>query len=118
MKENHKEWSFVLGRFQCKKPHAGHTGIIYQLLKEGKNVCIGLREEDGGEKNPYTQEERKEAFQEIFGKEIHEGRVCILYVPDIIEIVYGRTPGWDIKEVRLSKEVENISGTKMREQGK
>ena len=118
MVEEHKEWSFVLGRFQCKKPHAGHTGIIYQLLKEGKNVCIGLRKEDGGEKNPYTQQERWNAFYEIFKEEVLDGRVCIIKVPDIIEIVYGRTPGWGIREVRLSKDIEDISGTKMREEGK
>lgn len=116
MKSNHKEYSLVIGRFQCLPPHDGHVELIKTLLKEGKNVCIALREADLSEKNPYTSIDRRIAFENIFKQDILKGRVKIIDLPDVVEVVYGRTPGWKIREVRLSKELESISGTKMRKQ--
>lgn len=111
----HKQYSMILGRFQCK-PHKGHQGLINQLLKEGKNILIVLRKEDKSEKNPYTIEQRKTWFKQIYKKEIKNKRIRIIGCEDVIEIVYGRKPGWGIREVRLSKKLEDISGTKMREE--
>ena len=92
MKE-HKEYTLLLGRYQCLPPHDGHCGLVRALLEEGKNVVIGLREEDGTDKNPYTQAQRTVEFEKIFKKEIEEGRVIIVNFPDIVEVAYGRTPG-------------------------
>lgn len=114
MKKEHKIYEFVIGRFQCLPPHFGHLELIRTVLKEGKNVCIALREADGGEKNPYSFQERHRAFMKIFGKEVSEGKVKIIKIPDIENVIYGRKPGWGIREVRLSKKLESISGTKIR----
>ena len=114
MNKNHKIYEFVIGRFQCLPPHFGHLQLIRTVLKEGKNVCIALREADGGDKNPYSYEERHRAFQKIFNKEISEGTVKIIKIPDIENVIYGRKPGWGIREVRLDKKLEDISGTEMR----
>ncbi len=116
--KEHKVYEFVIGRFQCLPPHDGHLELIRTVLKEDKNVCIALRENDGGKKNPYSYEERHRAFQKIFSEEIGEGRVKIIKIPDIENVVYGRKPGWGIREVRLNKKLEDISGTKMREKRK
>jgi nicotinamide mononucleotide adenylyltransferase len=114
VKLNHKEYSLVIGRFQCIPPHDGHVELIRTLLREGKNVCIALREADLSEKNPYTSIDRRIAFENIFKREIMRGSVKIIDLPDVVEVVYGRTPGWKIREVRLSENLESISGTKMR----
>jgi len=110
----HKEWTMLLGRFQCIPPHAGHQALVESLLDEGKNVLIGLRKEDGTDKNPYTLSQRTIAFWLMYEKEIEEGRVSIVPLPDIVEIAYGRTPGWKIKEIKLENNLEKISGTEMR----
>ena len=110
----HKQWTLLLGRFQCLPPHAGHIALIKTLLKEGKNVAIGLREADYTEKNPYSTSERYNAFRKIFADEIIEGKIRILGLPDINEIAYGRTPGWNIKEIKLSEDLEKISATERR----
>jgi len=112
--KRHKQYSLVLGRFQCIPPHKGHQELIRTLLREGKNVLIALRKEDGTEKNPYTIEERKKAFEQIFKKEIEEGRVKIIGIEDVVEVVFGRAPGWKIREIRLSPELEKISATEIR----
>jgi len=115
MKKEHKIYEFIIGRFQCLPPHNGHLQLIRTILKEDKNVCIALREADGGDKNPYSYEERHRAFQKIFIKEIGEGKLKIIKIPDIENVIYGRKPGWGIRQIKLSKELENISGTKIRE---
>ncbi len=117
-KKKHKIYEFIIGRFQCLSPHKGHLELIRAVLKEGKNVCIALREADGSEKNPYSFQERQKVFAKIFAKEIKKDKVKIIKIPDIENVVYGRTPGWGIREVRLSKKLESISGTKMREKNR
>lgn len=114
MNKKHKIYEFVIGRFQCLPPHDGHLELIRTLLRDGKNVCIALREADGTDKNPYSFQERHRHFYNIFKNEVAEGTVKIIKIPDIENVVYGRLPGWGIREVRLSKNLEDISGTKMR----
>ena len=41
-------------------------------------------------------------------------KVKIISIPDIDSINYGRDVVYDIREIRLDKEVENISSTKLR----
>ncbi len=112
----HKQYTMLLGRYQCLPPHLGHQSLVLQLLKEGKNVLIVLRKSDGTDKNPYTIEQRKQAFEKIFKKELKETRVKIIGFEDVIEIAYGRTPGWGIREIKLAPEIEAISGTKLRKE--
>ena len=118
MQKQKKIYSLVIGRFQVIPPHKGHLTLINTLLKEGKNVCIALRDTPQDKKNPYSFHERFQAFQKIYIREIAEQRVKVIKIPDIEDVVYGRKVGWGIREIRLDKEIENISGTKIREQGK
>jgi len=108
----------ILGRFQCIPPHEGHIKLIEHVLDEGKNVCIALRENDGSDKNPYSFRERKEAFLKIFNQEIIEGRLKIIEIPDITELVHGRGVGWKVTEISLSKKIELISATEKRKERK
>ena len=108
------KYSLVIGRFQCLPPHQGHLRLIRKVLDEGKNVLIALRKEDGSKDNPYTQLEREIAFKKFFKKEIKEGRIKIIWIDDIEEVVYGRKVGWDVREIKLDKDTEKISATKIR----
>ena len=51
-----------------------------------------------------------------------EGRFKVMLVPNITNICYGRGVGYKIEEIELSKEIQEISATKirakMREEGK
>ena len=51
-----------------------------------------------------------------------EGRFKIILMPNITNICYGRGVGYKIEEIELSKEIQEISATKirakMREEGK
>ena len=114
--KEHKIYTLTIGRFQCEVPHEGHIKLIRSILNEGKNVCIALRKEDGTKNNPYTQKQRKEAFKKIFWKEILEEKVIIEPICDIDEIAYGRSVGYKFREIRLDKETEKISATKIRKQ--
>jgi len=113
-----KEWSLLIGRFQCIPPHEGHIRLIRAILDEGKNVVIGFRAADGTEKNPYTFVERKNAFMQAFLEEYKAGRLFMLHLPDVTEVVHGRRVGWSVREIKLPDEIEAISGTQMREEGK
>ena len=104
----------MIGRWQCLPPHEGHLGLIRMVLREGNKVCIALRKEDGTDKNPYTQKERREAFRKIFGEEIRKGKIRIINIPDVKEVIHGRDVGWGIREIRLDKETEAISATEVR----
>lgn len=111
-----KIYSLVIGRFQCIPPHKGHLTLINTVLKEGKNVCIALRDTDVDEKNPYDYVQRQRAFYKIYAKEIAEGKVKVIKIPDITDVVFGRKVGWGLREIRLDKSIENISATKIREE--
>ena len=51
-----------------------------------------------------------------------EGQFKVMLVPNITNICYGRGVGYKIEEIELSKEIQEISATKirakMREEGK
>jgi len=110
----HKEWTLLLGRWQVPEPHEGHRFLINKLLNEDKNVIIGLKKENGDDNNPYTSEQRKIQFEKLYYKEIEEGRLMILCLPDIVEIAHGRKVGWSVREIKVPDEIAKISGTDIR----
>jgi len=109
-------YSLFIGRFQ--PPHEGHITLMRKVLEEGGKVCIGLRDTKIDEKNPYNVEERTELFRKFFKEEMENKSVIIVGLPDIKEVVFGRTPGWKIRQIRLDKKLENISATKIRNEQK
>jgi len=110
------DWSLFIGRFQPL--HEGHIKLIRTVLNEGGKVCIGLRDTPINDKNPFTIEQRCRMFEKEFKKEIEENRLKIVVLPDIKEVCHGRKVGWYVREIRLDKETESISATKIREKWK
>lgn len=104
--------SLFIGRYQPL--HNGHIKLIKKVLEdEGKSVVIGLRDTPIDESNPFTIEERKEMFNKIFGS-----RVKVIVVPDIKEVCFGRNVGYSIRRIRLNRQIEDISATKIRNSSK
>ena len=103
------KYSLFIGRWQTW--HEGHQWLIDQRLKEGKNVCIAVREVPSDENNPRPAWEVTGDLKRRF---LHDKRVEIIMIPDIESINYGRDVGYEVIEHAPSKEVKEISGTKIR----
>lgn len=106
-------YELFIGRWQPL--HLGHRTIINKVLDEGKNVLIMCRETGINEKNPFTFEERVGFFLDHYQKEIQEGRMKIISIPDIASVNIGRKVGYDIVQHTVDEETANISATSIRE---
>lgn len=100
------KYSLFIGRYQPL--HEGHIKLIRSVIAEGKNVCVALRDTEIDNNNPYSTIERIAMFNKLLPE------VKVIVIPDIEEVCYGREVGWGIREIRLDKEIENISATKIR----
>lgn len=107
-----RKYDYFVGRYQPL--HKGHIKLIRKILKEGKNVCIAIRDTKKSKKDPYDYEERNAMFIKEFKKEIIECRMKIICIPDVENFCHGRQVGWGIREIKLSKNIEKISATKIR----
>ncbi len=105
-------FSMFLGRWQPL--HDGHKGLFNQALSFGKNVCIMIRETSIDEKNPFSSLEVKKTIEDYYAKEVKEGRVIVMVVPNITSINFGRGVGYDIVEHIPPAEISEISATKIR----
>ena len=75
------KYSLFIGRWQPW--HDGHRWLIDQRLKEGKNVCIAVRETDVDESNPFSTEEVIKNISDNLSDLISEGRIKVIAIPDI-----------------------------------
>lgn len=111
------KYSMFIGRWQPL--HKGHLWLINERLKEGKNICLAIRDVETDDKNPWTAKEIEEMIHEGELKElIDEGKVVTTIIPDIESINYGRGVGYDVIEHVPPKDIHDISATKIREQMK
>lgn len=108
------KYSLFIGRWQPW--HEGHKWLIDQRLKEGKKVCIAVRDVEPSEDQPWTADEIVQNVKEQLYFEITEDKVKIIKIPDIESVNYGRGVGYDIIEHTPPQQVEEISATKIREQ--
>ena len=103
-------YSMFIGRWQTW--HDGHKWLIDQRLKEGKNVCIAIRDVAPDEKNPRNAHQIKQGLEHKF---INDKQIKVIVIPDIESVNYGRTVGYEIIEHLPPEEIKEISGTKIRE---
>ena len=108
------KYSLFIGRWQPW--HDGHQWLIDQRLKEGKNVCIAIRDVEPNENQPWTAQQIKDNLKIRFFKEITEDRIRVITIPDIESVNYGRGVGYEIIEHVPPTDVKEISATKIREQ--
>lgn len=111
-RESHKYVMF-LGRWSPF--HEGHKELIERAaLRKGKKALILVRDTPRDEDNPWSFNSRKTRIEHSLKE--WRGQFKIRKVEDIEEIAYGRKVGYAVKEYKLPKRFEEISGTKTREQ--
>jgi len=108
------QFSAFIGRWQPL--HEGHKQLFKQVLDEGGNVLIMIRDMKPDEKNPYTAAEVYVTISDYYNDLIKAGRVKVMKIPDICSVDFGRGVGYDIVEWIPPAEVAEISATKVREQ--
>lgn len=106
--------AMFIGRWQPL--HKGHQELFQQAMNEGKNILICIRDIQPDEKNPYSAEEVKSNILNHYSKEVEEGKVKVMVIPDICSVEFGRGVGYDIIEHLPPLDIANISATKIREQ--
>ena len=105
------KYSLFIGKWQPW--HDGHTWLIEERLKLGKNILIGIREIE----NPkYSPSDIKLKVFRLFPTEVNIGTIDFIELPDIESINYGRDVGYDIIEHIPPKDIKEISGTKIRKE--
>lgn len=107
------QFSLFIGRWQ--PIHLGHKEMFQQVLNEGGNVCIAVRDTQTDSKNPFTPIEVMGNIMNEYEELIKEGRVKVMIVPDICSVEFGRGVGYDIIERIPPTEIAEISATKIRE---
>jgi nicotinamide mononucleotide adenylyltransferase len=109
------QFSLFVGRWQPL--HEGHKEMFQQVLDEGGNVLIAIREvEELDSKNPFTALEIMGNIMEVYADYIQQNRVRVMIVPDICSVEFGRGVGYDIIERIPPAKVAEISATKIREE--
>lgn len=109
------QFSLFIGRWQPL--HLGHKEMFQQVLDEGGNVLIAIREvQDLDSKNPFTPLEVMNNIMEEYKEEIEQKRVKVMIIPDICSVDFGRGVGYDIIEHIPPPEISEISATKIREE--
>lgn len=106
--------AMFIGRWQPL--HKGHQEMFQQAMNEGKNILICIRDIQPDEKNPYSAEEVKVNILNHYSKEVNEGKVNVMVIPDICSVEFGRGVGYDIIEHLPPLDIANISATKIREE--
>ena len=66
------------------------------------------------EKNPYTPLEVKSNIENELNDLVQQKKVKVMVVPDIESVNYGRGVGYNIEQLELSKELQQVSATKIR----
>ena len=106
----------MLGRFQPF--HDGHKTLFKEILKKTGQVIIMIRDTSGtDDSNPFDFNTVKKNIKECLDQE-YKGKFEVIKVPNITNICYGRGVGYEIEQISLSKEIEEISATKIRKKMK
>lgn len=109
-----KETVQMLGRWQPW--HQGHRALFERALSKTGQVCIMIRDCQGWNgSNPFEINKVEDLIKKDLDP-LYKGKYTILFVPNIVEIVYGRDVGYSITKIELDKEIEKISATNIRKE--
>ena len=110
----------LLGRWQPW--HDGHLALFERALAKTGQVAIHVRDVkdssggDGQDDNPFSYDEISKNIEKnllLSGYKINEDYI-IQFVPNIINITYGRSVGYKIEQESFESSIESISATKIR----
>mgnify|MGYP000887189438 CR=1 FL=1 len=100
----------MMGRFQPW--HEGHRNLFEKCILKTGQVFIMIKNVHTIGDNPFTFKQiKKKILEDLKG---FKSRIKIFLAPNISEICYGRTVGYKITKINLSKDIQNISATKIR----
>ena len=110
--DNQAPTALLIGRYQPF--HVGHKTLFAEAIKRTGQCCIALRDVGGiDDKNPYDFERVKQEIHTAcreFGNKIK-----VVELPNITDVFYGRGVGYNIEQIELSKELQEVSATKIRD---
>jgi len=108
---NKKPTALMLGRYQPW--HYGHKKIFEKSLIKVGQVLIYVKNVYKLGDNPFTFSQIKKKINEDLID--FKFRFKILKAPNITNIFYGRKVGYKIQKINLSKTIQKISATKIRQ---
>lgn len=108
------QFSLFIGRWQPL--HEAHKLMFQQVLDEGGNVCIAIRDVQPDANNPFTSLEVLGNIMDYYKDLINQKRVSVMVIPDICSVEFGRGVGYSIIEHIPPNNVAKISATKIREE--
>ena len=110
--DNQAPTALLIGRYQPF--HVGHKTLVQEAIKRTGQCCIALRDVGGiDSSNPYDFEKVK---AEIHAACVEFGdKIKVVELPNITDVFYGRGVGYNIEQLELSKELQEVSATKIRE---
>lgn len=110
--DNQAPTALLIGRYQPF--HIGHKTLVEEAIKRTGQCCIALRDVGGiDDSNPYDFEKVKAEIESAcieFGNKIK-----VVELPNITDVFYGRGVGYNIEQLELSKELQEVSATKIRD---
>jgi adenylylsulfate kinase len=108
---NQAPTALLIGRYQPF--HIGHKTLVQESIQRVGQCCIALRDVAGtDDSNPYDFEKVKYEIEKAcveFGDKIR-----VVELPNITDVFYGRGVGYNIEQLELSKEMQDVSATKIR----
>lgn len=104
----------MLGRFQPF--HDGHKALFEEALKKTGQVAIMVRTMPPSDNNPFKPIQVEREIVKKLQKYI--GKFTIVWVPNIVDISYGRDVGYTISKIDLPEDIQAISATKIRKEMK
>ena len=109
--DNQAPTALLIGRYQPF--HVGHKTLVAEAIKRSGQCCIALRDVGGiDEKNPYDFEQVKRNILAACGE--FGNKVKVVELPNITDVFYGRGVGYNIEQIELSQELQQVSATKIR----
>ena len=110
--DNQAPTALLIGRYQPF--HIGHKTLVAESIRRSGQCCIALRDVGGiDDSNPYDFEKVKKEIEDAckeFGNKIK-----VVELPNITDVFYGRGVGYNIEQLELSKELQEVSATKIRD---
>ena len=107
---NQEPTSQMLGRYQPW--HEGHKKLFEEAIKINGQVNIMVKDVQGIDDNPFDYETIKREISESL--KAYGERVKITLAPNIMDICYGRTVGYSIRQIELDSRTQEISATQIR----
>lgn len=104
-------YNLFIGRYQS--PHKGHQAIFNRYLDNNEPIMIAIRDMKTDANNPLTAKEVASIWKKIYSK---NNLVKIIIIPDIKSVNYGRGVGYEVLEIEVDKNLQNISATEIRKQ--